>query len=259
MRNLEVTSLLLHLSPLPRQSPFNAKHSFPSTQNPRHTGRKCVSLAARRKSPICSQVSPPWCGPCLQPAGLPPGCPSHDKLDRPSRQYVIVSGSRCEGGQMTSAPKRGGRARHQAASESRVESSLESRGRRRASPPTACVPCRPTSPAAGSLVTGMWHGAGPEKTAGSIWAGDRETPPRVCFSSLGELPGREPLSSSGRSAIPVHSEPEPECDYPRLPLLKTKTALPSPLTSPESLPSGTAKLLERAACSCRLHQGPLNC
>lgn len=37
----------------------------------------------------------------------------------------------------------------------------------------------------------------------------------------------------GHPAAPIHFEGEPEWDHSRLPLLNTKTALPSPLTSPE--------------------------
>lgn len=53
-------SPLFCLPPFPRQSPFNPKHSFPSTTHPRLTDRKCLLPAARRKSQFCSQALVPW-------------------------------------------------------------------------------------------------------------------------------------------------------------------------------------------------------
>lgn len=108
LRKLEATSLLFHLAPLPRESLLHATYSFPSAKGPRLTGRKCPWAAAGRGPGL--QRGP------AQPGSLLPGLshvhgpasPSHDELDKPSRQYVTVSESTCKGGRMMSAPAGGG-------------------------------------------------------------------------------------------------------------------------------------------------------
>lgn len=206
-------------------------------QTPRRTGRKCLSLAAGRVPNLQSGPAGPGSlrpdeGPACRPARpSPPGSPSHDKLDKRSRHYVIVSVSGCEGGWMTSAASCWGRGRLRAAR------AVTSRRQEKGSSTHSLCSLWDDIPAAGRLETGRGCGAGPEKTAASVWTGAGEAPQlgpdsRLQWSCLGWslcLP-------LGPSAVRIHLEPEPECDS-KTPLIKNKTAPPLFLTSPHSLSS----------------------